>query len=117
MQAGSAHRCAAWAMWLAVSAGGLLVGPTAGHAETAAPSVHAGVGRDSPLTVAVTRQVRPGCEARFEALIRETFQDGDPVAGRISAEFLPPSEPNSHAYTVIYRFNGTGQYRGMAEVA
>lgn len=113
MRPGSAQRRAAWAVWLAVSAGGPLALPASGHAESvgvAAPSVHAGGVAESPLTVVVTRNVRPGCEARFEALIHDTFQSGDPVAGRISTEFLRPAEPNSHAYTVIYRFDRVSQY-------
>ena len=112
-------RRAAWAVPLALSAFCLLAVPAAGapHAQPAEGAAPAPRIADAPLTVAVTRYVRPGCEVRFEALIRETFQSGDLLAGRISTEFLPPAEPNSHAYTVIYRFNGTAQYRRMAEVA
>jgi antibiotic biosynthesis monooxygenase (ABM) superfamily enzyme len=87
-------------LWLAVAAAGDV------QAQPARPEGAA----DAPLTVVVTRYVRPGCEARFEALLHDTFQDGDPVAGRLRAEFLRPAEPDSHAYTVIYRFDRLSEY-------
>ncbi len=108
------------ASWLALSAGGLLAMTTAGHlhaepAVGAAPPVQAGVTADTPITVVLTRYARPGCEAKLEALVNETFRDSAKIAGQPIAEFVRPSEPNSRAYTLIVRFSHNSDYQRWLE--
>lgn len=102
--------------WLALSACGLVALAAAGHvhAEQAAstiPSAGSASGVNLPITFIVTRYVKPGCEARFEAMIDDLFRNGMKIPGNPTAEFLRPPEPGSHAYTTIIRFDRVSDYR------
>lgn len=106
------------ARWLALAAAIVLAAAGPLHAEPAggpAAPVRAGSSGDSPITFVVTRYIRPGCEARFEALIHDQFRDGVKVPGNPTAEFLRPPEPDSHAYTTIFRFDRVADYRQWLE--
>lgn len=106
---------------LALSASGLLAVTAARglHAEqpagSIAPPAPTDAAADSPITVEVTRSARPGCGAALEALINETFRESAKIAGQPSAEFLRPSDPNSHVYTLFVRFNHASDYRRWLE--
>jgi heme-degrading monooxygenase HmoA len=101
-------------LWLPVLLGALLAVLAVPHgyaqpAQTAAPPASPNAA-NSPLTVLTTSYVRPGCEARFEAALRDTLKEDSTIAGHPSIEFLRPDNPNNQAYTVIARFDRPGDY-------
>ncbi len=120
VQAGLSIRMSRRARWLALPVAGIIAVAAAGqlHAEPAdgaTPSGVAGSSDGSPITFVVTRYIRPGCEARFEALIHDLFSHDIKIPGGPTAEFLRPPEPDSHAYTTIIRFDRVSDYREWLE--
>ena len=106
--------------WLALSVAGMIAVAAAGplHAEPAdgaVPPVVTGSSVASPVTFVVTRYIRPGCEARYEALIHDLFRHNIEIPGNPTADFLRPPEPTSHAYTTIIRFDRVSDYRDWLE--
>ncbi len=86
------------------------------HAEPADGTVPpAGTGANAPVAFVVTRYIRPGCEARFEALTHELFPKGTRIPGNPTADFVRPPEPTSHAYTTIIRFDHVSDYQHWLE--
>ena len=120
MLTGLAVRKSLSARWLALPVAGMIVVAAAGplHAEPAdsAPRPAAsGNNGELPITFVVTRYIRPGCEARFEALIHDLFRHDLKIPGNPTADFLRPPEPGSHAYTTIIRFDRVSDYREWLE--
>jgi antibiotic biosynthesis monooxygenase (ABM) superfamily enzyme len=63
-----------------------------------------------PLHVAITRQVRPGCETRFEQELRAFFQrsfDADGVRGALL--LVPPPGSGSREYGILRTFAGEAE--------
>ena len=58
-----------------------------------------------PIHVAVTRRVRPGCEAEFQQALREFFQTSFAHAGVWGASMLtPPPGSDSREYGILRTF-------------
>jgi len=59
-----------------------------------------------PIHVAITRRVRPGCEAEFQAALRDFFHSSFARSGVIGATLLvPPPDSNSREYGVLRTFS------------
>jgi antibiotic biosynthesis monooxygenase (ABM) superfamily enzyme len=58
-----------------------------------------------PIHVAITRRVRPGCEAEFQQALREFFQDSFAHGSVLGATMLvPPPGSNSRAFGILRTF-------------
>ena len=57
------------------------------------------------LHIAITRKVRPGCEAEFQAALREFFQASFSHGGVLGASMLtPPPGSDSREYGILRTF-------------
>jgi antibiotic biosynthesis monooxygenase (ABM) superfamily enzyme len=58
-----------------------------------------------PIHIAITRRVRPGCEAEFQAALREFFQTSFAHGGVLGASMLtPPPGSDSREYGILRTF-------------
>jgi uncharacterized protein len=58
-----------------------------------------------PIHIAITRRVRPGCEAAFQQELREFFQTSFSHGGVWGASMLvPPSDSDTHEYGILRTF-------------
>ena len=58
-----------------------------------------------PLHIAITRRVRPGCEADFQQLVREFFQTSFAHQSVLGATMLvPPPGSDSHEFGILRTF-------------
>jgi antibiotic biosynthesis monooxygenase (ABM) superfamily enzyme len=58
-----------------------------------------------PLHIAITRRVRPGCEAEFQAALREFFQTSFAHGGVLGASMLtPPAGSDSREFGILRTF-------------
>lgn len=58
-----------------------------------------------PIHIAITRRVRPGCEAEFQAALREFFQASFAHGGVLGASMLtPPPGSDSREFGILRTF-------------
>ena len=58
-----------------------------------------------PIHIAITRRVRPGCEAEFQEALREFFQTSFGHGGVLGASMLtPPPGSESHEFGILRTF-------------
>ena len=58
-----------------------------------------------PIHIAITRRVRPGCEAEFQAALHEFFQTSFAHGGVLGASMLtPPPGSNSREFGILRTF-------------
>ena len=58
-----------------------------------------------PIYIAITRRVRPGCEAEFQSALREFFQTSFAHGGVLGASMLtPPPGSDSREYGILRTF-------------
>ena len=58
-----------------------------------------------PIHVAITRRVRPGCEAEFQAALREFFQNSFAHGGVLGATMIaPPPGSDSREFGILRTF-------------
>ena len=58
-----------------------------------------------PIHIAITRRVKPGCEAEFQQALREFFQNSFAHGGVVGASMLtPPPGSNSREYGILRSF-------------
>jgi antibiotic biosynthesis monooxygenase (ABM) superfamily enzyme len=58
-----------------------------------------------PIHIAITRRVRPGCEAEFQQALREFFQTSFAHGGVLGASMLtPPPESDSREFGILRSF-------------
>ena len=62
-------------------------------------------GDEGPVTVSVSRKVRPGREAEYEAWIHEITQIASRFEGHQGINVLRPSAQTNDEYVTIYRFD------------
>jgi len=62
-------------------------------------------GAEGPVTVVVSRKVRPGKEAEFEAWLRGVCGEALKFPGHMGVNVLKPSEVGSREYVLIFRFD------------
>lgn len=58
-----------------------------------------------PIHIAITRRVRPGCEAAFQAALREFFQESFAHGGVLGATMIvPPPGSDSREFGILRTF-------------
>ena len=63
------------------------------------------IGRPMPVHIAITRRVRPGCEAEFQQALRQFFQTSFAHDGVFGASMLtPPPGSDSREYGILRTF-------------
>ncbi|MES9878719.1 MAG: antibiotic biosynthesis monooxygenase [Candidatus Sedimenticola sp. 1PA] len=60
---------------------------------------------EAPITVVVSRRVRKGQEAAFEALSAKMTEAAAPFPGHLGAVIFRPSAPDDPEYRIIYKFD------------
>lgn len=64
---------------------------------------------DPPVTVFVSRCVRPGCAEQFEAVMREMIRAANAFPGHLGATVFRPSDAKHPEYRVVFRFQHISQ--------
>lgn len=59
---------------------------------------------DVPVSVAVTRRIKPGCERAFEELVKGIHQAIKGFDGYLGSHILKPESPGNPEYRIIFRF-------------
>lgn len=59
---------------------------------------------DPPVTITVSRLVKPGCETEFEKLASEVSQHANTFPGHLGTDLFRPSGDNKE-YRIIYKFD------------
>lgn len=59
---------------------------------------------DPPVTITISREVKPGCEAKFEKLISEVSSTADGFPGHLGTNLFRPSGKTKE-YRIIYKFD------------
>jgi antibiotic biosynthesis monooxygenase (ABM) superfamily enzyme len=62
-------------------------------------------GASEPVTVIVTRRVKPGCEAKFEAWLEEVHTAATRFPGHSGVSVVRPSDPAHPEYLIVFRFD------------
>ena len=60
---------------------------------------------EGPVTVVISRKVRPGKEAEFEAWLHGVCGDALRFPGHMGVNVLKPTEAGSREYVLIFRFD------------
>ena len=69
-----------------------------------------------PIHVAITRRVRPGCEAEFQAALREFFQASFAHGGVLGASMLtPPTGSDSREFGILRTFANDTEHDAFYE--
>ena len=63
------------------------------------------IAEDGPVTVQVSRTVKPGCEANYEKALKHLTRTARNFTGFQGANFLRPSGEDSREYVTIFRFD------------
>lgn len=62
-------------------------------------------GDEGPVTVSISRRVRPGCEQAYEDWLSGVIQAASEFSGHLGCNILRPSAATQHEYVIIYRFD------------
>lgn len=92
-----------------VAALALIGWPNAGFAAPPAPQTEEVAG--PPVTVVVTRFVKRGCEARFEALWRDMVPVRNAFPGHLGSDFIVPVGAGDSSYHMLYRFDSASHHQ------
>jgi antibiotic biosynthesis monooxygenase (ABM) superfamily enzyme len=68
-----------------------------------------------PVTVVVTRRVRPGAEAAYEAWLGRLLVAAKDLRGYLGADVQRPSSTGPREYTSIFRFSTVADLRAFEE--
>ena len=70
---------------------------------------------NEPVTVVVTRRVRPGCEAAYEAWLARLIQDASTMPGYVGAKLQQPQPGEARVYTSVFRFDSIATLRAFED--
>jgi len=70
---------------------------------------------DEPVTVVVTRRVKPGCEAAYEAWLERLIHAAASMKGYAGAKVSRPRQGEAPVYTSIFRFEDVEDLRAFEE--
>ncbi len=70
---------------------------------------------DPPVTVAVTRRVKPGCEEAFEAIIKGFVAAAMTFEGHLGVNVLRPTDSSNPKYRIIFKFDRISNLRRWEE--
>ena len=87
----------------------LMAAPSLPFAAVPPPSTNQAA--DPPVTVVVTRYVKRGCEAPFEALWRAMVPVRNAFPGHLGSDFIVPVNPGDSSYHMLYRFDSASHYQ------
>ncbi|MBR9912770.1 MAG: antibiotic biosynthesis monooxygenase [Gammaproteobacteria bacterium] len=62
-------------------------------------------GSEGPVTVSISRKVKPGCEADYEHWISGVIEAASSYPGHLGTSVLRPGPATRHEYVIIYRFD------------
>jgi len=68
---------------------------------------------DQPVTVVITRRVRPGHEAAYEDWLRRFTEDSRTLAGYLGVSIQRPGPTGPRDYTSVIRFDGVQSLRAF----
>lgn len=74
----------------------------------ALPSTGRAAGELEPVTVVVTRRVRPGCEQAYEAWLERLIEAAKAMPGFLGARVQRGSAEEAPTYTSVFRFDSVG---------
>ncbi|KAB7623325.1 antibiotic biosynthesis monooxygenase [Alkalilimnicola sp. S0819] len=77
--------------------------------------IHAG--DEGPITVAVSRKVRPGREAEYEDWVKGVTDAALEFPGHLGVNVLRPGPSTDNEYVIIYRFDSYAHARAWDESA
>ena len=60
---------------------------------------------DGPLSVVVTRRIKPGCERACEELVKGIHEAIKGFDGYLGSHILRPTSPENPEYRIIFRFD------------
>lgn len=70
---------------------------------------------DPPITISVSRRVKPGCEKEFEAIIIGITADAMSFKGHLGANIFRPTDTENPEYRVIFKFDHMSNLRRWEE--
>jgi uncharacterized protein len=66
---------------------------------------------DGPVTTTVTRRIKPGHEAAYEAFLEGMIAAASRFPGHLGVEVFRPADAQSGEYRIVYRFDTAGHLR------
>ncbi len=66
---------------------------------------------DPPVTVVITRRVKPGCERAFEEFISGITAAAMTFEGHLGTNVFRPSHPRDNEYKIIFKFDRASNLR------
>jgi antibiotic biosynthesis monooxygenase (ABM) superfamily enzyme len=72
---------------------------------------------EGPVSVAVTRRIKPGCERAYEELLKGIHEAIKGFDGYLGSHILRPSSPDDPEYRIIFRFDTARHLRAWEESA
>src|ERR1700690_2633850 len=73
------------------------------------------IGDHEPVTVVVTRRVKPGCEAAFEEWLEGIGNEAARVPGLIGRRITPPADHENPEYVIVFKFDSYEHLRAWTE--
>lgn len=70
---------------------------------------------DPPVTVVISRRVKPGCEAAFEKFISGITAAAMTFEGHLGTNIFRPSTPEDNEYKIIFKFDRASNLRAWQE--
>ena len=70
---------------------------------------------DPPVTVVITRKVKPGCEPAFEKFISGITASAMTFKGHLGTNVFRPSHPKDREYRIIFKFDRASNLRVWEE--
>jgi len=62
-------------------------------------------GQEGPVTISISRRVKPGCEAQYEDWLHGIIAAASDFPGHMGVNILKPSGATDGRYVLIYRFD------------
>ena len=66
---------------------------------------------DPPVTVVISRRIKPGCEAAFEKFISGITATAMTFKGHLGTNVFRPSSPEDNEYKIIFKFDRASNLR------
>ena len=66
---------------------------------------------DPPVTIAISRRVKPGCEEAFEAIIKSIIAAAMTFEEHLGVNVFRPTDPSNPEYWIIFKFDRASNLR------
>ncbi len=70
---------------------------------------------DPPVTIDISRRIKPGCEAAFEEILMGMIADAMKVEGHLGVNVFRPIDSRNPTYRVIFKFDRMSNLRRWEE--